>query len=180
MNNALIVNLFSGPGSGKSSTCAGLFSWLKWQGVECEMAMEYAKEKVWEGSLNVLDNQIYIFGKQHHRIFRLKEKVSVVVTDSPLLLSLIYDSDNNVHLRNLVLNEVGKCNNLNIFLNRKKKYCPNGRIQNEQEAKAIDDKIINMFFHLQLPYEKIDGCPESIPIIGNGILSIIGNTNENV
>ena len=54
--DTLLVNFYAGPGTGKSSTMAGVFSELKWMGVNCEMAPEFAKEKVWEGSLNILDN----------------------------------------------------------------------------------------------------------------------------
>ena len=42
----IVVNLFAGPGSGKSTTCAGLFSKLKLAGIYCEMVLEYAKELV--------------------------------------------------------------------------------------------------------------------------------------
>ncbi len=62
--SALIVNLFGGPGAGKSTMAAGLFSELKWRGINCELATEYAKEKVWEESYAIFENQIYIFGKQ--------------------------------------------------------------------------------------------------------------------
>jgi len=60
----LIVNLFGGPGTGKSTLCADLFAKLKWRHTNCEMALEFAKDKVWEESFKVLDNQIYIFGQR--------------------------------------------------------------------------------------------------------------------
>ena len=101
----IVVNLFAGPGSGKSTTCAGVFAKLKLAGVNCEMALEYAKDKVWEESNKVLDDQIYVFGKQLHRIFRLKDKVDVVITDSPILLSIIYDKTGNKYFSDLVLNQ---------------------------------------------------------------------------
>lgn len=87
----LVVNLFAGLGAGKSSLCAHIFAALKWRDINCEMSREWAKDKVLEGSSHVLKNQMYIFGKQQHRLFSLKNEVDIVITDSPLLLSIIYD-----------------------------------------------------------------------------------------
>lgn len=53
----LVINLFGGPGAGKSTFCASVFADLKWRDINCEMALEYAKDRVWEGSFNVLENQ---------------------------------------------------------------------------------------------------------------------------
>ena len=58
-----IINLFGGPGCGKSTTASGIFYELKKRGYECELSPEFAKDKVWEDSLRTLDDQIYIFGK---------------------------------------------------------------------------------------------------------------------
>lgn len=46
--NTLIVNLVAGPGTGKSTTMAGVFYKLKSLGIDCEMVTEFAKELVWE------------------------------------------------------------------------------------------------------------------------------------
>ena len=103
MRKTLVINLFGGPGVGKSTMCASIFSKLKILGFECEMATEYVKDIVWEESFKKLENQIYIFGKQHARVHRLLNKVDIVITDSPLLKSRVYDQDNNLALKNLVL-----------------------------------------------------------------------------
>ena len=90
----LVVNLFSGPGAGKSTIAAELFAKLKWEGIDCELVTEFAKELVWEQRHDTFRNQIYIFGKQHQMVFRVLGKVDVVVTDSPFILSAVYDEYN--------------------------------------------------------------------------------------
>lgn len=143
--NTLLVNLFGGPGTGKSTTMAGLFSKLKMAGVDCEQAPEFAKDKVWEGSTKVLGNQLYIFGKQHHRLWRLAGKVSCIVTDSPLLIALYYGKHITTDtFKNLVLEEHNRFPTLNVFLKRVKVYNPSGRMQTEKEAKQIDVELLNI------------------------------------
>ena len=82
----LIVNLFAGPGAGKSTIAAYVFARLKMAGVNCELAPEFAKDKVWEHNQTALDNQIYVFAKQYYRITRCADQVDVVITDSPVAL----------------------------------------------------------------------------------------------
>lgn len=175
MKKTLVVNLFGGPGTGKSTFCAGIFAALKWEDVDCEMALEYAKDLTWESGLSKnkkekiknpkLDNQLYVFGKQQHRLFRLNRKVDVIVTDAPLLHSLIYDAGDNKALKELILDEHSRYNNLNIFLKRKKKYNPNGRSQTFKQAVELDNKIKLMLDTYSGGYEIIEAVPENIPSI---------------
>ena len=44
MKETLVVNLFGGPGTGKSTMMAGIFAKLKSLGYDCEMCVEFAKE----------------------------------------------------------------------------------------------------------------------------------------
>jgi hypothetical protein len=172
--STLLVNLFAGPGTGKSSTMAGVFSELKWRGVNCEMGPEFAKEKVWEESLAILGNQIYVFGKQLHTIYRLMDKVDVIITDSPLLLSLIYGHKEGDAFKNLVLEVHQRFHNFNVFLNRHKKYNPAGRLQTEKEARIIDDKIKNLLLTNGIFYVSLDSGKETVKAIADKVISFIG------
>ena len=54
MKNTLVVNLFGGPGCGKSTLMAGIFHQLKLKGYDCEMVTEFMKDLVWEKELKLL------------------------------------------------------------------------------------------------------------------------------
>ena len=148
----LILNLFGGPGTGKSTTAAGIFHKLKLSGVNCEMALEYAKDRVWEGSGHVLDDQLYVFGKQYHRTWRLLGKVDIVITDSPLLNSILYYRGKNPHFPEMVVYEHKMLDNFNVLLKRVKPYNPSGRLQDEEAAKGLDLEIRTILDFLREPY----------------------------
>lgn len=134
----LVVNLYGGPSTGKSTTAAGVFYHLKQKGVNCELAREYAKDVVWKEATSILSDQNYIFAKQNNKLQYLVGKVDVIITDSPLLLSLIYGDQEPETFKQHVLSTYRSYNNLNIMLNRVKKFNPSGRLQTEEEAKVID------------------------------------------
>jgi hypothetical protein len=170
---ALVVNLFGGPGTGKSTTMAGVFSELKWRGVNCEMAPEFAKEKVWEKSTNILGNQIYVFGKQYNTIYRLMGQVDVIITDSPLLLSTIYGTNETDTFHNLVKETFDKHNQLNIYLIREKGYNPKGRLQTESEAKAIDGDVRDLLDRYQVGYTVLPAVRETMNEIADMVIDRI-------
>jgi hypothetical protein len=176
--NSLIINLFGGPGCGKSSMCASIFSYLKWNNIDCEMALEYAKDCVWTNTESLLKNQTYIFGQQHNRIFHLIGKVPIIITDSPLLLSILYDNDNNLALQALALSEFLKLNNKNYFLVRRKTYNPNGRLQTESEAKQLDTKLKMLLDRYNIAFSEVEGVPENAEIIGKEIISLLKKDNK--
>ncbi|MEE8322430.1 MAG: AAA family ATPase [Candidatus Bathyarchaeia archaeon] len=163
--DTLVVNFFGGPGTGKSSTTASVFSALKWENINCEMALEFAKDKVWERSAHVLDNQLYVFGKQYHRIYRLLDQVDVILTDAPLLNSILYYSGENPHFNKMVFEEHRRLRNVNIFLQRLKPYNPSGRLQDETKAKALDHQIVRILDYLGEDYLTYPADPRSIPMI---------------
>jgi len=171
LSKTLVVNLFGGPGCGKSTITAGLFSALKWKNICCEMSLEYAKDCVFGENTNILKNQVYVFGKQQNRLFRLNGKVDVVITDSPLILSLVYDvlcrkdlpADYREAFHNFIIKEQAQYNNLNIFLRRVKPYHKEGRLQSEKEARELDFLIRDVLNKNNIAYIEVIGEEESIP-----------------
>lgn len=162
MGPTLVVNFYGGPSTGKSTTCAHVFAELKWRGWNCEMALEYAKDKVWEGSLDLLDNQMYVFGKQYHRIHRLLNKVDIILTDSPLLLSFIYGKHMPKDFLTLVLNQHKQLNTLDIFLERQKKFQQAGRLQNEEQSRQIDAQLLKVLEDTRTFYHTFPAIRDSI------------------
>ena len=169
----VVVNLVGGPGAGKSTLAAGVFTELKWKGVNCELVTEYAKDKVWEESYRILEDQIYILGKQHHRLFRLSDKVDVIITDSPLFLSLIYGAHWGDTFAALTVELFNKFNNLTYFVERQKRYNPAGRVQTEEKAKAIDALVKEKLGFYSLPYKEIPGVMDSTHIIVDEVVEAL-------
>lgn len=154
---ALVVNFFGGPGAGKSTTAAAVFAECKRRGLLAELVTEYAKDRVWEEAYRTLENQIYVFGKQHHRLWRVADKVDVIVTDSPLLLSLHYGSEMSPAFRALVAEEHRRLRSLNVMLRRVKPYAPVGRVQTEGQAREIDAALRGILRDSDAEVVEMDG-----------------------
>ncbi len=149
----IVVNLFGGPGSGKSTQALGVTYKLKLNGINCEYVSEHAKDLVWREDYGSLKNQIAVFGKQHDKLFHLKDKVDVIVTDSPAIMGLLYCDWELVSptLKNLAIDEFNREDvvNLNIMLKRgERPYDPNGREQTEEEAKQMDKDVRSLLSDL--------------------------------
>lgn len=151
-----VINLFGGPGCGKSIACADIFSALKKKGVNCEMAREFAKDLAWKITAakgekidpriaeQFFKDQQKIFGRQSERQSDLEHKVDVIVTDSPLLNSIVYDAKKDIDFHRSVFNKFNEYDNHNYLLTRVFPYEEDGRYQTEEEAEEIDRVIRNL------------------------------------
>lgn len=166
----LVINLYGGPGTGKSTTAAALFALVKQRGMNCELATEYAKDVVWEGRDYLLGDQIYLFAKQNRKLARLYGKVDMIVTDSPLLFSFYYSG--NEHILALVQQEMVRARQMHVMLRRTKPYEGAGRYQTEEEARGIDAGLEEMLDNLKIPYHRVDADSTA----AEAILSLIPST----
>lgn len=156
----IVVNLFGAPGAGKSTGAAYVFSQLKLRyNVNAELVTEFAKDKVWEDNAKALDNQAYVFGEQSYRISKMNGKVDVVVTDSPLLLSKLYNSSSTLgdSFNETVVKVFNSYSNMNYFINRVKKYNPSGRLQTEEQSDELSKKLFSELRELNIPFTLVNG-----------------------
>lgn len=163
----LIVNLYGAPGAGKSTGAAYIFSKLKMLGINVELVTEFAKDKVWEESKAVFQNQAYIFGKQYFRISRVDGKVDVVITDSPILLSAFYNNDPTLGEEfDAFVTKVSKSyDSMNLFINRVKPYNPAGRFQTEQESDKLAEDLRQFLNDHDVEYHQFNGHPHDYNFI---------------
>jgi ABC-type dipeptide/oligopeptide/nickel transport system ATPase component len=168
-----VINLFGGPGCGKSTGAAYIFSLLKMKGMNVELVTEFAKDKTWEHNSKALTCQPYVFGKQSYRMDRCADEVDIIITDSPLFLSAMYNFDSNIEpeFTQTVIKKFNEFENYNFFLKRLKEYNPKGRNQTEEEAKELDNKIKTNLNKFNIEYEEVNGCKEGYEYILNLILS---------
>lgn len=166
MKQTLVINLIGGPGSGKSTCASGIFYQLKKLGINCELALEFAKDKVWEESIKILDDQLYVFGKQYHKLFRLNGKVDVIITDSPLLISILYNKTPSDYFDKLVVEQYHTFNNLLFFINRAENYQTEGRLQTKEESEGLDNIIKEILQDNNIPYDEI-ACENAVEHIVN-------------
>jgi len=169
----LVVNFFGGPGAAKSTMATHVFAELKWIKMNVEYVSEYAKDLTWDGHFTVLNNQYRVFGEQLHRIERLRDKVDVAVTDSPFLLSAVYNNRNN-GLTQSVLTEFNAEHYimLNFLITRVKDYVKIGRSQTEAEAREIDKKVKSFLDDNGVSYQEVRGERDSVSKVIDKIIEV--------
>jgi nicotinamide riboside kinase len=167
----IVVNLLGGSGIGKSTCASKIFAKLKERGIECENIQEWVKDMVWEGRSSVFNCQDYIYGKQLWKIFRVYDKVNVVIVDSPIVLSALYDPQQRPHFIQTVIDKFNEFNNMNFYLKRIHKFNPNGRNEKTvEEAIANDNKLKNLLDEKAIEYSVVEPTDEGCDIIVEKII----------
>lgn len=180
----LNINLFGGPGTGKSTTAAGLFYEMKTNNHQVEYIQEYAKELTFGKDFTKLSDQLLILGEQHHRMFRLKDQLEYLIHDSPFVMGMTYLQD-DPHLpkdiyAELITTMFKSYNNLNIFLERNVEehgYQEYGRSQSLDEAIAKDVEIKQMLIDNEIPFYTIKMGKTSVEDISEILMYPIRGVN---
>lgn len=169
--NTIVVNLFAEPGAGKSTAAMDITARLKRKGINAEYVSEFAKDKVYENNGEVFKYQEYLFGKQSFKMGRVRDKVQVMVVDSPLILCVVYNRDKTLgeDFDKTVLNVFNSYSNRNYLLTRKHSYEDAGRFQNEEESLEVRKQIISVLDSLHIPYHYATSSEIDCEIIANKI-----------
>lgn len=146
-----IINLYAGPGTGKSTSAAYIYFRLKYSGRNAELVREYVKDWAWEGRTIGTYEQLYILGKQVRREAVLLGKVDYIVTDSPVWLAPYYASIYGTP----PIHEAAKAytkgyleqlsadghEHSHYWVNRTKPYVQKGRYETEEQARQVDAQM---------------------------------------
>ena len=175
--NTIVVNLFGEPSAGKSTAAMDITARLKRKGINAEYVSEFAKDKVYEQNSEVFKHQEYIFGKQSFKMGRVRDKVQVIVVDSPLILSIIYNQNEYLGevFEQVVMDTFNSYNNKNYLLVRNHDYEVSGRFQNESEANEVREQLISELDKLNISYETSTSSEEDCEKIAHEIVKEIEN-----
>lgn len=158
-----IINLFGGPGIGKSSIASGLTYKLKKKHITCDNPYEFPKLLAWDENHSAIRDQLYVLANQHRGIVKSYGKVDYIILDSPILLSLTYK---NYYKSNqypatlygdtfdkLVLETFNQYENINILLERGEgNHNEKERYQSLDESMELDKAIELSMISNNIPY----------------------------
>lgn len=154
-----VVNMFSGPGVGKSTLAANVFAELKRQGTKVELVSEFAKEMVWEQRHTMFTEQDFIFAHQHRMIRRLVDHdIDYAIVDSSMFLGLLYTPDwYPPSFNQFVLDVFNTYDNVNILVERNSaiNYVEAGRNQTLDQALDKDREVVQLLHKYNVGYHTI-------------------------
>jgi nicotinamide riboside kinase len=156
-----VINLLGGPGIGKTGTAHGISYYMKLKHKRVEYVNEFVKTWAYTGQEIGPYDQVYIFGNQAKREHDLYHRVDYIVTDSPLILSPIYEMKLQGYsiILDSVLKHIEKAQKngiefQNYLIRRPTKYQYDtvGRWGTEEDAIKMDAFIESKLKELKVPY----------------------------
>lgn len=180
MDKPIVINFLGEPSTGKSTAAAYTFAQLKKRGVNCEYVSEYAKDKVYEECDAIFAHQEYIFGKQSYKMARVADKVDVVITDSPLILSAVYNNDPvlGANFNKTVLDVFNSYNNINILLTRRHEYHNEGRRHDELATALVRKELIDKLNEYNITYKTIASNMMYYDLLVDDVIHLLKEESE--
>ena len=177
----IVIDGYGGPGAGKSTACLEITAALKKEGYNAEYVQEYAKELVYEKDMEMLDgspeHQYEILKEQTRRMDRLYDQVDFIVTDSPVMLNIIYNKQLTPEYESLVNELQGEYINYSFFMERDaSNFEKEGRIHNLTESIEKDNEIKDMLQKNEIKYKTYNH--ENVNEIVNDAIDFYEKINE--
>lgn len=144
------VCLYGGPCGGKTTAARWLASELATKGYNCDYVQEFVKGWAYLGNLPEGYDQLHILGQQvRAEEIPLRGGVDFIVTDSPLMLSVVYSRlyslDYADALAPMAFHPENHYRSFNIFLDRTNiPFRDHGRFQGYDVAKKVDGMILDV------------------------------------
>jgi len=167
-----LINLFGGPGIGKSSIANGITYKLKKKHISCNNPYEFPKKLAWDHNIPAISDQLYVFANQHRGIAECYGKVDYIVIDSPILFSTIYHhyytegypaGFYGQPFHDLVLDLHSRYDSINILLERGDSIHNNDeRFQKLEQSIEIDKLCKKILDDNDIPYHTIKVGPKTV------------------
>lgn len=154
-----VINLIGGPGCDKSLVAAAIILQLHLYDKTVEHVPDFAKYLRWQHNFETLKNQFYIAQKQYKMLKVLDGEVQYIVAEGSLPQILYYNRNYKENICDVVKTEIqiknwySEFENINIFVERSNKpYLDIGRYQNEEEAREVDNVMLNILRKNNIPF----------------------------
>lgn len=159
--NTIVINLVGGPGCGKSTAAAGLYSELKKLGLQVVFIERTDRE----------NNYIKYFADDLNNIYKYVGGVDVIIHEGSLLDHIVYNTkENNQIFNTLVLQEYNKFRNLDFFVNRGELHSD---YMNPDQEEDLDKRIIATYEYANIGLIHINASTAI-----ENILNYVGNIGK--
>ncbi len=164
------INLFGGPGVGKSTLAARLFVWLKEHGHNADLVQEFIKKWAYQGRTLQSFDYVTSFSNQLRREdLLIQAGVKWVITDSPLLLQVAYCRYQFMAgaegLLMLAREFEAAYPAINLVVNRTVPYQSEGRWETEPEARGMDAHIERQLQAWNVDYTRINTFDDALDVL---------------
>lgn len=165
----LLINFTGAPGAGKSTIAAALFYQLKMRKWNVELVTEYTKELILTDDQWNLADELLVFSEKYRRIKKMSS-VDIVITDSPLINSVVYGEKQFGPAASAFYEEVARgFDSLYFAISRTVPYVPLGRMPDEAAAEEAGEGIIENVKRIKAPMWMARGDEQGLP----GMLGIV-------
>lgn len=154
MTPTTLINLYGGPGCGKSTLAADVYAALKKGGASVELVREYVKDWAWRGTAVGRWDQPYLIAKQLRAESALYGKVEFIITDSPILLATVFEAryQPNSYIGRELAWQIrteqeasGTIHNVDLIVRREHPFEQSGRFEDEAASREIDAACAALF-----------------------------------